>query len=356
MLIGVWRPAGARRRAVGSRGAVVGLLAVLLAGATPAQACDICAVYTATEMQETRIGLRLGVAEQYTHFGRLQEGGQGVPNVVDQYIDSSITQLVFGYHPLPRFGLQVNVPIIDRNFRRPIGDAVEDGSVAGFGDVSLLATGLAYSSVTESTVLRVTGLFGLKFPSGSPNELEEEAIAEPLEPCRDIPPVFCQTRQLYPRHATIGTGVASGVHGHDLALGSGSTDVIFGAQSLGTWERLYGTATVQYVVRTTGAFGYRYANDLNVGTVLGAFALLEHDYSLGFEAALTCETKGTDSINGEPEPDTALTALYAGPGVRFTWGSSLSAEVVADIPAIENNSGLQVVPTYRFRGGAVWRF
>jgi hypothetical protein len=343
----------ARARFVG-----MGLLAVASA-ASAAWGCDICAVYTATELQETRTGIRAGVAEQYTRFGKLQEGGQEVPNTFDQYIDSSITQLFLGYNFVPRFGVQFNVPIIDRKFQRPLGAAVQAGDVKGFGDVSLLANGLAYSLVTESSVLRLTGLFGLKFPSGNPSLLQEELVEdanpeEPGDPCKDRPGPFCLTRHL--RHTSTGTATASAVHGHDLTLGSGSTDVLFGGQGLWTWNRLYGTAGLQYAVRTTGAFGYRFANDLNAAATVGWFVLLQHDLSLGLEAVVGCETKGDDTLDGSPETDTALTALYAGPGARFTWQSALSAELVADLPAIENNSGLQVVPTYRLRGGLVWHF
>jgi hypothetical protein len=345
------------RQRAATRWVLVLLAALGAAVARPALACDMCAIYTATELQETRTGPRLGVAEQYTRFGRLQNNGGAVDNVLDQYINSSITQLVVGYVPAPRLSLQLNVPIIDRSYRRSGGTGVQTGNVSGFGDVSLTATGLAYSHMTESQMLRVSGLFGLKFPSGSSSELREElGTTPPPDPCENIPPPFCHPLRLRPRHSTVTNGIPSAVHGHDLALGSGSTDVLLGAQGLWAWKRLYATAAAQYAVRTTGAYGYTYANDLNVGGTAGGFAFLEHTFTLGFEAVLGCETKGNDTLNGAPETDTALTALYAGPGVRFTWGSALSAEVVGDLPAVENNAGFQVVPSYRIRGGLLWRF
>jgi hypothetical protein len=295
------------------------------------------------------------VAEQYTDYGRLQQNGEAVPNPDGQELRSSITQLVFGYTITPRFSVQANVPIIDRNFRRAVPAGIETGSVSGFGDVSLIANAQAYSLVSESSLLRLTAFFGLEFPSGNSNLLGEE-LPTKTDPCAGIPPVFCQTRQFHLRHDTGPGGVPTAVHGHDLALGSGSTDVIFGGQAFGTWERLYGIASAQYALRTTGSFGYRYADDLIVSGTAGAFVLLAHNYSLGLEAVLSCDTKGNDTIDDVPVTDTALTVLYAGPGVRVTAGTSLTAEVIGDLPAIENNSGLQVVPSYRIRGGLVWRF
>jgi hypothetical protein len=53
---------------------------------------------------------------------------------------------------------------------------------------------------------------------------------------------------------------------------------------------------------------------------------------------------------------TAYTGVYAGPQLHFTWSTSVSADLGADLPAIQNNSGLQIVPDWRIRGGIVYRF
>ena len=46
-------------------------LATTLGSSTSARACDVCAVYTATEQGESRTGPRAGLALQYTHYGTL---------------------------------------------------------------------------------------------------------------------------------------------------------------------------------------------------------------------------------------------------------------------------------------------
>ena len=71
---------------------------------------------------------------------------------------------------------------------------------------------------------------------------------------------------------------------------------------------------------------------------------------------LSGETKGFDTQAGETATDTGITALYVGPGFDFTWGSSLSAEIGADLPVILNNSSYQIVPDFRLRAALVWRF
>jgi hypothetical protein len=109
-------------------------------------------------------------------------------------------------------------------------------------------------------------LGGLKLPSGNPDFLGEElepvgAPAGPGVPLRGVP-----------QHSTPGGDddhddppgrrLFGGIHGHDLALGSGSVDGILGASTYASYDRFFMTAVVQYAVRREGAFDYRYANDL----------------------------------------------------------------------------------------------
>src|SRR5262249_49315915 len=101
---------------------------------------------------------------------------------------------------------------------------------------------------------------------------------------------------------------------------------------------------------------YQYANELLVMGGPGYFLITNDDYTLGLQALMTLETKGNDTVGGVPTGDTGFTGLYVGPALHFTWSSKLSADLGADLPAIENNSGLQIVPDWRVRLGAVWRF
>jgi hypothetical protein len=74
------------------------------------------------------------------------------------------------------------------------------------------------------------------------------------------------------------------------------------------------------------------------------------------QAVLSGETKGNDTLAGVPADDTAVTMLYLGPRLTGTWGTSWSAELASDLPVLRNNTSLQVVPDYRIRAAAVWRF
>jgi hypothetical protein len=333
------------------------LLAAVPAGAPrPARACDICAVYTATEQSESRAGPRLGVATQYTHYGTLQDGSEPVPNPFGQRLNSVITQVVLGWQLVPRLGVQVNLPFIYRDFRRVENGRAADGNVGGLGDMSILANVLAYSTVREHGLFRLNLLGGLKLPTGDSSRLGEE-LEEDDHSHASVGASGAST--LRPRHtggAGAATGTENAVHGHDIALGSGSVDGIVGGDMLLTYRRVYFSGLLQYAIRREGSFDYRYANDFAFESGPGVWLWLGHEGTLAVQAVLSGETKGNDTLAGVPADDTAVTTLYLGPRLTGTWGTSWSAEIAGDLPVLRHNTALQVVPDHRIRAAAVWRF
>ena len=345
--VGAWRD-----KVLAATALAVSVLSVPRVGC----ACDVCAIYTATEMRESRPGPFAGMALQYTIYGTLQNSGHAVPNPAGERINSFISQFIAGYTFLPWLAVQIDLPVIGREYRRLESKGVVDGDSTGIGDMSILATAVPFSNETENTVIRWSVSGGLKLPSGNPDRLKEEVAASqsagnPNDPFNGHPP---------PKAIAYHTGgagsVPSGVHGHDLALGSGSTDGVLGTQLFASWRRLYFNGVMGYVIRTEGSFGYHYANDLTWSGGPGVFCILEHNFTTGFQATISGESKGNDSLNGTSENDTARTGVYAGPELVFTYGTSLGASIGLDVSVVQNNSALQVVPDYRFRGGFTWRF
>ena len=330
------------------------LAVAIMAGAPgAARACDICAVYAATEHSESRPGPRFGVATQYTHFGTLQNDGNEVPNPFGQRLDSVITQVVLGWQFIPRLGVQVNLPFIYRDFRRLEHGRPTDGTVGGPGDMSILTNVLAYSEpVGEQGLFHLNLLGGLKLPTG-----DSELLAEELD--EDGHAHAAVARGLHPRHTT-GPGAANGtenaVHGHDLALGSGSVDGLVGGDMMLSWRRVFFSGLLQYAIRGEGSFDYRYANDLLFAAGPGVWAWLGHESTLAVQAVLNGETKGKDTQAGMSKDDTAITTLYLGPRLTGTWEPSWSAELAAELPVYRNNTSLQIMPDYRIRAAAIWRF
>src|SRR3977135_1200943 len=190
------------------------------------------------------------IATQFTHFGTLQLDGEEVDNPTGQYLDSSITQLVAGYSFNSRFALQINVPLIYRSFERPEGFAIDRGTESGLGDVSLLGKFVLFHTTagehrsanvddpknphfekhapdfTASAIL----IGGIKFPTGDTSRLKEEfsVVVLPGAP-------------------------QSGIHGHDLTLGTGSYDAIIGGQTSLRYKSFFFQADTQFTVRGDGA-------------------------------------------------------------------------------------------------------
>jgi len=350
-----------RRTSPATLSAALASLLVAFAVATPAAACDLCAVYTATEMQEGRTGFRLAVAEQYTYFGTLRSDGEKVGNPGER-INSSTTQLIAGYNFHEIFGLQLSLPVIVRDYRRIEDERLVDGDESGIGDLTLIAQVTPFRYVGIDTVVRLSALGGLKLPSGDSSRLREELVEDHHDDEGDVLEPLPEGAAGVGVRAHSGPGESeSGIHGHDLALGSGSVDGMVGANLYSSWRRAFLMASLQYTIRREGSYRYEYANDLLWRIASGAYALLDDTMwgdgvTLAFSAAFSGETKGNDRLRAKKLTDTGLTALYLGPAVDFTWGSRLHAWFGADLPVLQNNSSLQIVADYRLRGAITWRF
>jgi hypothetical protein len=295
-------------------------------------ACDLCSIYSATEARgEIGRGFFAGAAEQFTHFGTLQQDGEEVGNPSDQFLDSSVSQLFAGYNFTERFGVQFNAPIIYRSFRRVEEGAIDKDSEWGLGDVTLTAHFQVVRYETRHSTFAWNILGGIKFPTGSTDRLEEET------------------------HEEAGAE-ESGVHGHDLTLGSGSYDGIVGTTLYGRLNRFFMSASLQYAIRTEGDFDYTFANDLTWSGGPGFLLVLNDYYTVSLQANVSGETKGRDEFRGEKAEDTGITSVYIGPEFVVTWGEKLSAELGFDWPVSLDNTALQIVPDYRVRAALTWHF
>jgi hypothetical protein len=307
---------------------------LLFAGISAGCGCDLCAVYNASAARgETSQGFHLTLAEQFTHSGTLQQEGSEISDPVGQYRDSSITTVVVGYNVNPRFGVSLNLPYIHRSFRRAEGFEIEEGSESGLGDISLLGRFFPFAKAEHDYSLSFSLLAGVEFPTGDSGRLREE-LDEAEVP--GAPP--------------------GGVHGNDLALGSGSFDGIVGAAANARWRRLFFSADAQFFIRTRGDFGYRFGNELSIFAGPGVYLVFEEENTLALQAGFTYESKSHDRIAGMERDDGIVTAWYAAPGLIFTWGEHFSASLNVDVPLRIYNRAFQTVPDYRIRGGATWSF
>lgn len=341
-------PAG--RGAAGALACAAMAAVLALAAAVPARACDVCAIYVATELRETEVGPWVGVAEQLGRFQTLQDEGEEIPGG-GQQLTSAITQLIAGYDILPELGFQVTVPLIVRVFRRPIDGTWQEGHENGLGDVSILAVYRPFFHMDGETTARLTLLGGIETPTGSTDRIAEELGDDHHDH------EMSRSTAGRPRHGDepMDGLPPNGIHGHDLTLGSGSVDGIVGAQLFASWFKLYATADVQYAIRGTGDYDYRYANELTWNGGPGLFAILEHSYTFTVQVNVGGEWKENDELDGVETTDTAITAVYLGPALGFTWKNVLGASLALDLPVLQDNSSIQLVPDFRLRGGLTWQ-
>jgi hypothetical protein len=291
------------------------------------------------------------VAEQFTHFGTVQIDGREVSNPTGQYENSSITQLVAGYTFNDRFALQLNTPLIYREFKRPEGFAIDRGTESGLGDMSLIfkTVALHFSSGAQKEfdvsgknpvaiehepdfTLSLVLLSGVKFPTGDSSRIEEEFHEI------DIP-----------------GAPPSGIHGHDLTLGTGSFDGIFGGQISLRYKNFFADQSLQFTLRGDGTHQYHFANDLSWDSGPGYYFIRTQETIVGLQFVISGEHKDVDRFRGKPAEDTGITSVFVGPRVVASRGC-WSAEVEVDLPALIENTALQVVPDYRLRGAISFHF
>jgi hypothetical protein len=335
--------------------------------ASSAGACDLCGCYTpqlqtdnvSTLTEPTAVmhgggsGLYGAIGEQFTHFGTVMVDGREVANPTGQHEESSITQIVAGYSFNRWLSVQVNVPLIYRSFKRPEGFAIDQGTESGLGDVSVLAKAILFHKealfarkesfsndgkpslqanyepdLTVSALL----LAGVKFPTGDSSRLKEEF-----------------------NELDIAGAPPSGIHGHDLTLGTGSFDGIFGGQASLRYKNLFFEADVQFTLRGDGLHSYSFANDLTWSGGPGYYFIRRRDSVFGLQFVVSGEHKDTDRFQGRPAVDTGITSIFLGPRIVASIGR-FSGEVGVDIPISIDNTALQVVPDYRIRAGLSVRF
>jgi hypothetical protein len=314
-------------------------------------ACDLCAIYSANSARgDSDSGPLLTLNEQFTSYGTLQQDGnvfKGFPEMQENYLASSITHLVPGYNFSPNFGLNLNIPIIYRSFTRvdlqPNDGSLEkeSGTVSGLGDVSLIARWTAFKKVKMSYSIIFNVLAGVKFPTGDTDRLDQEVERE-----RFFNEFF-------------GTDVHAhtfgGIHQHDLTLGSGSFDGVFGTVLNLRWKRWFINQQFQYYLRTE-ANDYQFGDWLIVSAGPGAYVLLDENYTLSVQASAFYEAMKQDMVTGKINDQTGSTAWYLGPQLVFTMGDHFSTQAGVDLPLRINNHGLQSVPDYRVHAAFKWRF
>jgi len=328
-------------------------------------ACDLCSIYFSLESHKTSQNtLRLGVSEQFTVFDTLQDEGAVIENELDQHLNSSITQIFASYDLDREFSLQTNIPLIYRSYKRVEENTIRKGSESGIGDISLLVQYSAYRYKDESSTFSIQTFAGVKIPTGDSSRLKEELeeqhnLEETTEADthEDDHQEIDSHSQNITRHGDVDHSIESAIHGHDLALGSGSWDFPVGINLFAQKDRFFAAGSAQYVFRTEGKHSYKYDEDFNWSIAPAYYLVIDHGDTLAVMSNLSGEYKGNDrGKDNITENGTSVRSVFLGPQIMLTLSDKINGIIGVDWPLDINNTGIQTVPTYRVRAGLTFRF
>lgn len=321
-----------------------------------AEACDLCAVYRATDANGANAsGIVVSVAEQFVPYRTLQFEGRKVAPTFQDKLDHSVTHFVLGYNITPEWGVSLNVPLVHLQYRRtdfrystanPPVLFTESGTESGLGDLSLIGRVAVFQKRKMDYSLQLNLLAGVKVPTG-----DSDRVAEEMEQTR----IYQGLLPPNTPHDPLGHSIAA-VHPHALALGSGSVDGVFGVTLNSRWQKFFFNAQVQYYLRTKGRSGFRYGDEIMLSGGPGGFVWLDKMGSLSLQVNLIFDHMGRDQLDGVTSNSTGSSAWYLGPILNATWGDRLTANVGVELPLQIDNGGYQAVADFRLHGGVSWRF
>jgi hypothetical protein len=314
----------------------------LLTVARAATACDPCGMHSAVQVPGLLNALRttglqpgaltVGAQEQFSTFRVRGENNLRTTETDLELIRNlSVTQASLAYNISSEVALQVNAPFVVRNYDRFERFRKVRDSEAGLGDSSVLTTYSPYSFTDVDSRVFVAGMAGIKLPTGDTGSLTRVASED-------------------------GAPADVRIQGRGLTLGSGSVDMPLGVMTYVRSGRLQVFGSAQYTFRTEGAADYRFANDLVWSTAPGWLFLIGEEQSLACSVVFSGEHKGSDHLDGDLLPRTAMSNLYLGPELFYAISNRLSLQVGVDLPLALDVGGAAVKPETRSRMAISWSF
>jgi hypothetical protein len=332
------------------------LLPAFLSVLAPVAACELCAIYNATSARaDFGGGFSFAIEEQYTHSGTELLFDEPIKRDTPDYLNTSVTHIVPAYNFSPNFGLSVNLPLVQRDYRwtdirystvAPPVFMTKQASEFGIGDVALVGRGTVFAKRTMKYHFVVNLLGGVKFPTGDTSHISDEISQEEIFN-KLIPPNT--------PHDPLSHSIAS-VHQHELSAGTGSFDGIFGVAMNSRWRSWFANAQGQYLLHTVGTDGFQFGDEIQISGGPGRYLFATESGSLSLQANVVYSSMARDTLQGKVSDRTGQTGWFLGPQLNFTWSEHFTANWGIDIPLHITENGFQAVPDYRIHGGISWRF
>lgn len=309
------------------------LVTLLLAAAPSAQACGACGCTLnsdwASQGYSDKPGLRCDLRYDYFNQDQLRSGTRSVdrstlafPNkqeVQEKTINRNVT-LTLDYSPNPDWGLSVVVPTFNR-YHATIAAGDMDPSFSkgnGLGDVRVLGR---YQGFSDDHSLGIQ--LGVKLPTGG-------------------------TTQTFNAGAQVGKALDAG-----LQLGTGTTDLLFGAYAFGSFAPDWGVFGQVLFQKPTGE-----KDGFKPGDGVNANVGVHYTGQAGFtpHLQLNLRAEGRESGTKADVKNSGATLVYLSPGVTFNISPVFQVYVFAQVPVAQRVNGLQIELRSSLSVGMHWAF
>ena len=298
-------------------------------------ACDPCGMHSSVQIPGVMNALRttglqsdawtFGIQEQLSTFDVRGENDLRTTETDLELIRNlSVTQFSLAYNVSSKLAVQLNAPFVARNYDHFERYKKVRDTESGLGDSSVFATYSPYSYNDVESRFFMAGLLGIKAPTGDTGSLKRLASND-------------------------GESSDLRIQGRGLTLGTGSIDIPLGLVGYGRQGRALIFSTVQYTIRTEGAADYQFANDCSWSLAPGWLFLLGEEESLTLSGVLSGEHKGSDHLDNQLLPRTAMNNIYLGPELFYSMTNKVSVQLGIDLPIALDVGGAVVKPETRTR-------
>jgi len=336
------------QRLLNSAATLIVAAITLLVSSGDAKACASCGCTLSSDWENLQFsytpGLKLDLRYDYLNQDQLRSGtktissgaasqivNNGNPQEVEKYTTNNYFTLGIDYSTTRDWGVNVQVPYIDRKhstlgtasdgFTPGPGGGQYDSHTSGLGDIKVIGR---YQGFTPQCKFGV--LYGIKLPTGSFTE------------------TGTSTDPTAPGPVPIDRG---------LQPGSGTTDAILGAYYADnlnqSWD-YFTQAMFQWALNSRNNYKPGDGLNVNVGLRYAAITGFAPQVQLNYRYVQHDTGANADQIS------TGGTLLYLSPGVAASISTQVSVYGFVQLPLYQDVNGVQLAPRYTASLGVRYSF
>jgi len=336
------------RQLCNTSAALVLAITTVFLNSADVMACASCGCTLSSDWENTQFsytpGLKLDLRYDYINQNKLWSGSKSIsptaasqvivngnPNEVEQYTINNYLTLGIDYSMSHDWGVNIQVPYIDRKhstlgmgsdgFTPVPGGGQYESHTKSIGDVKVIGR---YQGFTAQCSFGI--LYGVKLPTGSYTETGSS------------------TDPTAPGPVPIDRG---------LQPGTGTTDIILGAyysNSIGQDWDYFASVLYQKALDYKDQYKPGDGVNLNAGLRYAGFSVFAPIVQLNFREVRHDEGDNADQYN------TGGTLLYFSPGITASISTHVSVYVFAQVPIYQYVEGVQLVPSFTSTVGVRYSF